>query len=63
MPLTSSYFLACPYCLEQIEVLVDTTAGSQEYTEDCEVCCNPILFRVKMDAGKVIDIEALRENG
>ena len=62
MPLSNSYFLACPYCLEQIEIIVDTTAGSQEYTEDCEVCCNPILFRIRMDGDEIKDIEALREN-
>lgn len=62
MPLSSSYFLACPYCLEQIEIIIDTTTGSQEYTEDCEVCCNPILFRITMDGAEVKDIEALREN-
>lgn len=63
MPLSSRYFLTCPYCLEQIEVIVDNTAGDQEYTEDCEVCCHPILFRVRMEAGEIIDIEAFRENG
>ena len=62
MPLNNSYYLACPYCLEQIEVVVDVTAGSQEYTEDCEVCCNPILLRIKMHAGAVTDVEAVREN-
>ena len=63
MPLSNSYYLACPYCLEQIEVVVDVTAGNQEYTEDCEVCCNPILLRIKVDGCSVVDIEALRENG
>lgn len=62
MPLVNSYFLSCPYCLEQIEIVIDTTIGNQEFTEDCEVCCHPILLRIRMDGDDVTDIEALREN-
>lgn len=62
MTFVNSYFLACPYCLEQIEVCIDTSAGSQVYMEDCEVCCHPIQFRIMMDGNEVTDIEASREN-
>ena len=62
MSLVNSYHVACPYCLEQIEILIDVTAGSQVYTEDCEVCCHPILFRISMDNGRLMDIEAVQEN-
>jgi len=62
MALLNSYFLACPYCLEQVEVIIDTTAGSQVYTEDCEVCCHPIQFRISMDGNEVRNIDAIREN-
>ena len=24
-----------------------------EWIEDCEVCCNPILFKVEIEAGKI----------
>ena len=40
----------CPYCGEAITVMVDTSAGDQEYIEDCQVCCRPINFRVDLDA-------------
>ena len=36
----------CPYCGELIEVLIDDSVESQEYIEDCQVCCRPIVFRV-----------------
>ena len=36
----------CPYCGESISLLVDHTGGSQEYVEDCFVCCQPIVVRV-----------------
>lgn len=34
--------ITCPYCGEPIDLLVDVSAGSQRYVEDCQVCCRPI---------------------
>lgn len=43
-------WVSCPYCDESIEHLVDAGGGlSQEYVEDCEVCCRPWLVRVTID--------------
>ena len=39
------HFFFCPYCLAQISMLLDTSVAQQEYVEDCEVCCNPILLQ------------------
>jgi hypothetical protein len=40
--------VTCPYCGETITVLLDPGSGStQEYVEDCEVCCRPWRVRVK----------------
>ncbi|MEO7083702.1 MAG: CPXCG motif-containing cysteine-rich protein [Gemmatimonadaceae bacterium] len=34
--------VVCPYCGETNEVGVDPGGGnSQEYVEDCQVCCQP----------------------
>jgi hypothetical protein len=34
--------VACPYCGETNEVSLDPGSGeSQEYVEDCQVCCQP----------------------
>lgn len=36
-------FFTCPYCLEKISMLLDTSIEEQQsYIEDCEACCNPI---------------------
>ncbi|MDF3983300.1 CPXCG motif-containing cysteine-rich protein [Luteibacter sp. PPL201] len=43
--------IACPYCGETIEVAVDVSAGSQTYTEDCQVCCRPMVMRLVVDEG------------
>lgn len=34
----------CPYCGESFSTQVDLSAGSQNYVEDCAVCCRPIRF-------------------
>ena len=45
-----SAWVSCPYCGESIEHVVDSTGGeSQEYVEDCEVCCRPWAVRVTID--------------
>ena len=40
--------LSCPWCGERFTSSVDPSAGdSQEYVEDCQVCCQPIVFLVR----------------
>jgi hypothetical protein len=39
----------CPYCWQGITLLIDGSVESQEYIEDCEVCCRPIDFIVEVD--------------
>jgi hypothetical protein len=40
--------VTCPYCGETITVLLDPGSGStQDYVEDCEVCCRPWRVRVR----------------
>ncbi|MGQ0621961.1 MAG: CPXCG motif-containing cysteine-rich protein [Panacagrimonas sp.] len=54
----------CPYCWETISLGLDLSAGSQTYTEDCSVCCQPILVHLRVsdeDENWTVDVEA--ENG
>ena len=40
----------CAYCGEQNEALIDPSGGlSQEYVEDCTVCCRPNVLRIMID--------------
>ena len=32
----------CPYCWEEISMVIEPLEEAQTYVEDCEVCCNPI---------------------
>ncbi|WP_082333637.1 CPXCG motif-containing cysteine-rich protein [Mangrovimonas sp. TPBH4] len=43
-----TYFFQCPYCWQQISVVVDKSIHNQNYIEDCEVCCNPMLLEIKI---------------
>jgi hypothetical protein len=46
----------CPYCGESIEILIDTSVPEQEYIEDCQVCCRPMVIHCYVDeesAGEV----------
>ena len=48
------HFFQCPYCWEQISMLLDVSVGSEKYIEDCEVCCNPIEVNLAFEAGELI---------
>ena len=39
----------CPYCGEHLTVLADTSEIDQEYIEDCQVCCRPIIMMVNAE--------------
>ena len=50
--------LQCPYCWEDITLLVDGSIEIQEYIEDCEVCCRPIDFIVEVDEQGSASVQA-----
>ena len=52
------YYFACPYCCEQISMVLDTSVKGQTYIEDCEVCCHPIEVRYTVVDDEVCDFEA-----
>lgn len=53
------HFFQCPYCWEEISVLLDPSVSGQRYIEDCEVCCNPIEIRASFEDGELVSFEAL----
>ncbi len=61
MHTTDTVTLQCPYCGEQIEVLVDCSVTWQEYIEDCAVCCRPITLTVALEQDQ-ISVRARRED-
>ena len=52
----------CPYCGEPIELLVDDSAGSQRYIEDCHVGCRPIVVTVSVDNDGTVSVDVASED-
>jgi hypothetical protein len=51
----------CPYCGEQLDMVLDASAGEQRYVEDCAVCCRPIECRL-LAAGDGWQLELRRDD-
>ncbi len=52
----------CPYCGEPIRLVVDGSVEQQEYTEDCEVCCRPMVVSVSVYGEETfLDVRAEHE--
>jgi hypothetical protein len=52
----------CPYCGEPIEVLLDPSVPHQNYIEDCQVCCRPIIFDVTVDHENDVAVSVSQES-
>jgi hypothetical protein len=52
----------CPYCWESIPLELDLSAGSQTYTEDCSVCCRPIVISLRVDDEAGFEVDARSED-
>ena len=55
---TLEHAFTCPHCGAHISMLLDLSAGSQRYVEDCEVCCNPIEVSYRVEEGELADFQA-----
>ena len=62
MSSTNTTLIHCPYCGEQNELVIDCSVPYQEYIEDCEVCCRPIVLAVSVDDDENIFVDARDEN-
>ena len=54
--------ISCPYCGEGFESSADCSAGDQEYIEDCQICCQPIVITISITGTELANIEARRDN-
>lgn len=52
------HFFQCPYCWEDISMILDPSISEQTYIEDCEVCCNPIEVTPTFESQELIGFEA-----
>ena len=54
--------VSCPYCGEEITVLVDGSVEQQDYIEDCQVCCRPINVDVSVDNEGSVNVTLSTDN-
>jgi Cysteine-rich CPXCG len=54
------YFFPCPYCGENISMVLDASVPRQTYIEDCEVCCRPIEISYAVEDGAIVEFDARR---
>ncbi|MGI8495008.1 MAG: CPXCG motif-containing cysteine-rich protein [Pyrinomonadaceae bacterium] len=52
------HFFTCPYCWQQISMVLDLSISEQSYVEDCEVCCRPIKIDYAAGDSELINFEA-----
>lgn len=52
------YFFQCPHCWEDISMLIELHSGTQQYIEDCEVCCNPIQIHFTVQDQNIVNFDA-----
>lgn len=49
--------IECPYCGQAFELAIYTSAGSQQFITDCEVCCRPFEVFAECEAGEIVSVE------
>jgi hypothetical protein len=50
----------CPYCNETVEISIDPGGGeSQQYVEDCEVCCQPWTVNVQYNGDGSAEVSVI----
>jgi len=54
--------ISCPYCGEEQSVLAEFSDSVQQYTEDCQVCCRPMVLNVRSGHAGTLTVEARRED-
>ncbi len=56
-------FFTCPFCWQEISMVLDENDEMPEYIEDCEVCCRPIEIRFTIVDGELLSFSASRMEG
>lgn len=56
------YSFDCPYCMDTNAIRIDLTGGQkQQFVQDCETCCRPIVIEFALGAEAITNFSAERE--
>lgn len=53
--------VSCPWCGESFETPIDLSVTAQTYTEDCQVCCRPLVVSYRQDEDGEVSYDVYRE--
>lgn len=53
--------ISCPWCGEVSTTFFDSSQGSTQYVEDCQVCCRPIVCHFQVDVMGDVSLRTERE--
>ena len=56
-------FFSCPYCWQEISMILDEYDEQPSYIEDCEVCCRPIEIVYTLQEGELLHFQARPMDG
>ena len=62
MDLLQEPAISCPYCGESITILADGSLQEQQYIEDCQVCCKPMVIHLQVSTDGQCRVEARHED-
>lgn len=51
-------FFSCPFCWQEISMMLDLFDEQPDYIEDCEVCCRPIEIKYRVSDGEIVSFSA-----
>ncbi len=52
--------IRCPFCAQSMTIVIDLSAGSQSYIEDCQICCQPMQISFDAAIGELHSLEVER---
>lgn len=57
------HFFTCPYCWQQISMVIDPYLEDEEYIEDCYVCCRPIVVNFRLSNDEIVSFSGKQIDG
>lgn len=51
----------CPNCGEPHLLTLDCTADTEPFTEDCSVCCRPMIVQVEYPGNRLPEVQVRSE--
>lgn len=51
--------VACPFCGQSNEIMLDAHLPHQRFTTDCQVCCRPFEVVAECENGEILNLETI----